>query len=112
MQHIIDRFISYVTVDTESDPNSETTPSSAKQWDLAKQLVVELKAIGMQDVTIDEKAYIMATLPSNVTHEVPTIGFISHFDTTPDFTGANIKPQIISNYDGRDIVLNAEKNIV
>ncbi len=112
MQHIIDRFISYVTVDTESDPNSETTPSSAKQWDLAKQLVVELKAIGMQDVTIDEKAYIMATLPSNVTHEVPTIGFISHFDTTPDFTGANVKPQIISNYDGKDIVLNAEKNIV
>jgi tripeptide aminopeptidase len=112
MQHIIDRFISYVTVDTESDPNSETTPSSAKQWDLAKQLVVELKAIGMQNVTIDDKAYIMATLPSNVTHEVPTIGFISHFDTTPDFTGANVKPQIISNYDGKDIVLNAEKNIV
>lgn len=112
MQHIIDRFISYVTVDTESDPNSNTTPSTAKQWDLANQLVEELKAIGMEDVTIDDNAYIIATLPSNVDHEVPTIGFISHFDTTPDFTGANIKPQIVENYDGKDIVLNKELNIV
>jgi len=112
MQHIIDRFISYVTVDTESDPNSDTTPSTAKQWDLANQLVEELKAIGMEDVTIDENAYIMATLPSNVDHDVPTIGFVSHFDTTPDFTGANVKPQIIENYDGGDIVLNKEQNIV
>ncbi|GGD33097.1 peptidase T [Flavobacterium orientale] len=112
MQHIIDRFISYVTIDTESDPNSETTPSSKKQWDLAHKLVAELKAIGMKEVTIDENAYIMATLPSNVEHEVPVIGFISHFDTTPDFTGANVKPQIIENYDGKDIVLNAEQNII
>ncbi|WP_300485268.1 peptidase T [Flavobacterium sp.] len=112
MQHIIDRFISYVTVDTESDPNSDTTPSTAKQWDLANQLVEELKAIGMEEVTIDANAYIMATLPSNVEHEVPTIGFISHFDTTPDFTGANIKPQIVENYDGKDIILNKEQNIV
>lgn len=100
MQHIIDRFVSYVTIDTESDPNSNTTPSTAKQWDLANKLVEELKAIGMEDVTIDEHAYIMATLPSNVGHEVPVIGFIAHFDTTPDFTGANVKPQIIQNYDG------------
>ncbi len=112
MQHIIDRFISYVTIDTESDANSETTPSTEKQWILAHKLVAELKAIGMQDVTIDEKAYIMATLPSNVTHEVPVIGFISHFDTSPDFCGANVKPQIIPNYDGKDIVLNAEKKII
>ena len=112
MQHIIDRFISYVTIDTESDPNSETTPSTAKQWNLANKLVEELKTIGMQEVTIDDKAYIMATLPSNVSHEVPTIGFVSHFDTTPDFTGKDVKPQIIKNYDGNDIVLNAEKNIM
>lgn len=112
MQNIIDRFISYVIIDTESDSNSETTPSTKKQWDLANKLAEELKTIGMQDVTIDEKAYIMATLPSNVTHEVPVIGFISHFDTSPDFSGANVKPQIVSNYDGKDIVLNAEKNIV
>jgi tripeptide aminopeptidase len=112
MEHIIKRFISYVTVDTESDPNSNTTPSTAKQWDLANQLVEELKAIGLEDVTIDENAYIMATLPSNVEHDVPVIGFISHFDTTPDFTGANVNPQIVTNYDGGDIVLNAEQNII
>lgn len=112
MQHIINRFISYVTIDTESDPNSESTPSTEKQWDLANKLVEELKAIGMSDVSIDENAYIMATLPSNVDHDVPTIGFISHFDTSPDFTGANVKPQIVENYDGKDIVLNAEENIV
>lgn len=112
MQHIIDRFISYVTIDTESNPNSETTPSTEKQWNLANKLVEELKAIGMQDVTVDDKAYIMATLPSNVNYEVPTIGFISHFDTSPDFCGANVKPQIVSNYDGKDIVLNKEQNIV
>tara|TARA_R110002049_G_scaffold82349_14_gene209622 strand:- start:8410 stop:9645 length:1236 start_codon:yes stop_codon:yes gene_type:complete len=111
-QHLINRFISYVTVDTESDPESDTTPSSAKQWDLANALVDELKRIGMDEVTIDENAYIMATLPSNVDHHVPVIGFISHFDTTPDFTGANVNPQIIENYDGKDIVLNAEQNIV
>ncbi len=111
-QHIIDRFISYVTVDTESDPNSETTPSTKKQWDLANKLVEELKQIGLEEVTIDENAYIMATLPSNVSHEVPTIGFVSHFDTSPDFTGANVKPQIVENYDGGDILLNKEQNIV
>lgn len=112
MQHIIDRFISYVVIDTESDANSETTPSTKKQWDLANKLVEELKTIGMQDVSIDDKSYIMATLPSNVAHEVPTIGFISHFDTSPDFCGANVKPQIVPNYDGKDIVLNADKNII
>ncbi len=112
MQHIIDRFISYVTIDTESDPNSITTPSTPKQWDLANKLVEELKTIGLQDVTIDDKAYIMATLPSTVDHEVPTIGFISHFDTSPDFIGANVNPQVVPNYDGGDIVLNTAKNIV
>ena len=112
MQHIIDRFLSYVTIDTESDASSETTPSTKKQWDLANKLVEELKKIGLEDVTIDDKAYIMATLPSNVPHEVPVIGFISHFDTSPDFTGANVKPQIVPNYDGKDIVLNADKNII
>jgi tripeptide aminopeptidase len=83
-----------------------------KQWDLANKLVDELKAIGMQDVTIDEHAYVMASLPANVPHEVPVIGFVSHFDTTPDFSGTNVNPQIIENYDGKDIVLNKEKNII
>jgi len=111
-QKIINRFFSYVTIDTESDPNSETTPSTEKQWNLANLLVDELKSIGMTDVSIDDNAYIMATLPSNVEHHVPVIGFISHFDTSPDFTGANVKPQIIEHYNGKDIVLNKEKDIV
>ena len=112
MQNIIDRFISYVIIDTESDPNSNTTPSTKKQFNLANVLVEELKTIGMTEVTIDENGYVMATLASNVSHDVPTIGFVSHFDTTPDFTGKNVKPQIIKNYDGGDILLNVEQNIV
>jgi tripeptide aminopeptidase len=112
MQHIIDRFISYVTIDTESDVNSDTTPSTKKQLVLAKLLVQELKSIGMTEVTIDKNGYVMATLPSNIDHKVPTIGFVSHYDTSPDFTGKDVKPQIIKNYDGRDIILNAEQNIV
>ena len=111
-QHLINRFVSYVTVDTESDPTSESTPSTEKQWDLANALVEELKSIGMQEVSIDENAYIMATLPSNSEKELPVIGFISHFDTSPDFTGANVRPQIIENYDGNDIILNKEQNII
>ena len=112
MQHIIDRFIGYVTVDTESDPESNTTPSTAKQWNLANKLVEELKQIGLTDASIDDKSYVMATLPSNLDYEVPTIGFVSHFDTTPDFTGKDVKPQIIKNYDCGDIILNKEKNII
>ena len=111
-QHLIDRFVSYITVDTESDPESNTTPSTEKQWNLANALFKELKQIGMEDVTIDDHAYIMATLPSNVDQETPVIGFVSHFDTSPDFTGANVKPQIIENYDGKDIVLNEAQNII
>ena len=111
-QHITNRFLSYVKIDTESDPNSNTTPSTKKQWDLANKLHDELIAIGMTDVSIDKNAYVMATLPSNVDHEVPTIGFISHFDTSPDFTGANVNPQIIENYDGSDIILNADEDII
>jgi len=112
MQHLIDRFIRYITIDTQSDPTSNTTPSTKKQWDLAHLLVSDLKQIGMQEVTIDDNGYIMATLPSNVDYEVPTIGFISHYDTSPDFSGANVNPQILENYDGKDIILNAEKNII
>jgi tripeptide aminopeptidase len=111
-KHILNRFIRYVKIDTESGPKSTSTPSTLKQWNLANKLVEELKAIGMQDVSIDANAYIMATLPSNVPHKVPTIGFVSHFDTSPDFTAANVKPQIIENYDGSAIVLNKKENIV
>ena len=111
-QYIISRFIKYVTIDTESNPENPAFPSSENQWDLAKVLEKELNEIGMQDVELDENCYIMATLPSNLNYEVPTIGFIAHMDTSPDFTGNNVKPQIVENYDGKDIILNAAKNIV
>ena len=111
-EHIINRFVSYVTIDTESDPNNSAFPSTEKQWDLAKFLVKELTDIGMSNITLDDNCYVMATLPSNIDYEVPTIGFVSHIDTTPDYTGANVKPQIHHQYDGKDIVLNKEENIV
>lgn len=111
-QQIIDRFLSYVKIDTQSDETSEATPSTEKQWDLANKLKAELETMGMQEVSIDTHAYVMATLPSNVAHDVPVIGFVAHFDTTPDFSGTNVNPQIIGNYDGKDIILNKEKNIV
>jgi tripeptide aminopeptidase len=111
-QHIIDRFIKYVTIDTESDPNNPEFPSTENQWNLAKVLEKELNQIGMQEVELDKNCYIMATLPSNLNYKVPTIGFVAHIDTSPDFTGANVKPQIIENYNGKDITLNKEKNII
>ena len=111
-EHITKRFLSYVTIDTESDPNNPLFPSTEKQWDLARLLVKELSDIGMKDITLDENCYVMATLPSNLDYEVPTIGFVSHIDTTPDYTGANVKPQIHHNYDGKDIILNENENIV
>ncbi|MBS9774235.1 MAG: peptidase T [Tenacibaculum sp.] len=111
-KHIIDRFISYVTVDTESDPKNFNFPSTEKQWDLAKKLEKELKEIGLQEVELDENCYLMATLPSNIDYEVPTVGFVAHIDTSPDFTGKDVKPQIHENYDGKDIVLNKEQNII
>ncbi len=105
-ENIIKRFLSYVVIDTESDPNNSTFPSTEKQWDLAKLLEKELKNIGLQEVDLDENCYLMATLPSNLDYEVPTIGFVSHMDTSPDFTGKNVKPQIHTNYDGKDLILN------
>lgn len=111
-KQLIERFIKYVTIDTESDPNNPAFPSTENQWDLANVLVEDLKVIGMQDIHLDKNCYIMATLPSNVSHNVPIIGFVSHMDTSPDFTGKNVKPQIIENYQGNDIILNKEKNII
>ena len=111
-QHITNRFVKYITIDTESDPNNPAFPSTEKQWNLAKVLEKELNEIGLQDVELDDNCYIMATLPSNLDYEVPTIGFVAHIDTSPDFTGKDVKPQIIDNYNGKDIILNAEKNIV
>ncbi len=112
MDQLLSRFLEYVAVDTQSDPSSKTTPSTKKQLNLAKKLVTELHQIGMEEVSIDANGYIMATLPGNIDKPVPTIGFISHMDTTPDFTGKDVSPQIVKDYDGRDIVLNKDKNIV
>lgn len=109
---LIERFTSYVKVDTQSNEDSTTVPSTPGQLTLANQLVAELKTIGMEDVTIDENGYVMATLPSNTDKEVPTIGFLAHVDTATDFTGAGVNPQVIENYDGNDIVLNESLNIV
>ena len=112
MNQIKDRFLRYVRIDTQSDPESESTPSTEKQWELARLLVKELEEMGMEEVTIDENAYVMATLPSNVDHPVPTIGFVSHFDTSPDYSAENVSPQVHENYQGQDIVLSKEGNIV
>ncbi|MDB4241802.1 peptidase T [Polaribacter sp.] len=111
-ENIIKRFVSYVTIDTESDPSNPNFPSTEKQWNLAHLLEKELNEIGLEDVVLDENCYLMATLPSNIDYKVPTIGFISHIDTSPDFTGKNVNPQIHSNYDCNDIVLNKAQNIV
>lgn len=112
MQEIIDRFISYVRIDTQSDPHSDSTPSTQKQLVLARKLVEELRQIGMSEVEMDDNGYIMATLPSNIEQDVPVIGFIAHYDTSPDFSGTGVNPRIVKNYDGGDIVLNKEKNII
>lgn len=109
---ITERFINYITKNTESDPNNPAFPSTENQWDLAKILEKELIEIGMKDVELDDNCYIMATLPSNLDYKVPTIGFVAHIDTSPDFSGANVKPKIVENYQGNDIVLNEEQQII
>ncbi|WP_442598893.1 peptidase T [Neobacillus sp. D3-1R] len=109
---LIKRLTSYVVVDTQSNDESETCPSTPGQLTLAGMLVDELKAIGMTEVTMDENGYVMATLPSNTEKGVPTIGFLAHVDTATDFTGKNVKPQVVENYDGENIVLNEELHIV
>jgi len=110
---LIERFFKYIKIDTQSDPENETIyPSTQKQWDLLRLLEKELKEMGMSEVSLDENGYIQATLPSNLDYEVPTIGFIAHVDTSPDFSGTNVNPQLHPNYDGGDIILNAAENII
>ncbi len=109
---IIARFTSYVKVDTQSNEESSTCPSTPGQLVLLKQLVEELKEIGMAEVTIDKNGYVMATLPSNTQKDVPTIGFLAHVDTATDFTGKGVNPQIVENYDGQDLTLNKSLHIV
>lgn len=107
----LDRFLRYVTFDTQSDENTGTTPSTPGQMVLAKQIVKELEEIGLEDITLDERAYIMATLPANTNKQVPTIGFIAHLDTSPDLSGKDVTPRVV-HYTGGDIVLNEEDKVV
>lgn len=110
--NIVDRFLKYVSFDTQSAEGTNTTPSTAKQLKLAEYLRDELKEIGLSDVEMDENGYVYATLPANTDKDIPTIGFISHMDTSPDCSGANIRPRIVKNYDGKDIVLDESAGIV
>lgn len=112
MSSIVDRFLKYVSFDTQSAEDSNTTPSTAKQFKLAEYLRDELQEIGMTEVEMDENGYVYATLPANTDKEIPTIGFIAHMDTSPDCSGANIHPRIVKAYDGTDIVLDAEAGLV
>lgn len=112
MKEVQNRFLEYVKVNTKSDETTRQTPSTSGQLELGKILAEEMKSIGISDVTISEFGYVYGTIPSNVDKKVPTIGFIAHMDTAPDMSGENVKPQIVENYDGGDIVLNKEQNIV
>uniref|UniRef100_UPI0038B8D897 peptidase T n=1 Tax=Defluviitalea phaphyphila TaxID=1473580 RepID=UPI0038B8D897 len=112
MDNLVKRFLKYVKYNTMSDENSNTCPSTKGQLEFGKVLAEECKEIGLKEVEIDKNGYVMATLPSNINKEVPTIGFISHLDTSPDMTAKNVNPKIVEKYDGNDIVLNSEKNIV
>lgn len=110
-QRVLEKFYKYISIDTQADPTSDTFPSTQKQFDLARVLVEELKELGLEDAHVDENCYVMATLPSNIDKEVPVIGFLAHVDTAPDMSGRDIKPNIVENYDGEDILINHEKQM-
>ncbi|MTK14093.1 MAG: peptidase T [Clostridiaceae bacterium] len=112
MSKVVEKFLNYVKFDTRSDEESTTVPSTSKQLVLAEELVKELKEMGLKDVSLDSNGYIMATLPGNIDKNVPVIGFIAHMDTSPEMPGHNIKTKIVENYDGNDIVLNEEQNLI
>lgn len=109
---VIERFLKYVAFDTQSDESTGVTPSTPKQMVFAQYLKTELEELGLKDISLDENGYLFATLPSNVDHEVPVVGFIAHMDTSPDMSGENVKPRIVEKYDGKDIPLCAEENII
>lgn len=110
--NLIDRFLHYVSLDTQSDELTNMTPSTPGQMKFARELAEELKRIGLSEITLDDNGYLMATLPANTDKDVPVIGFIAHLDTSPEMSGHHVSPRIVKSYDGNDIVLNAEKNIV
>lgn len=110
--NIVDRFIKYARIDTQSDENNAQTPSTQKQFNLAKEVEKEAFEMGLVDISLDNNCYFMATLPANTRKKVPVIGFIAHFDTSPDMSGKNVNPRIVKEYDGKDIVLNEKDNVV
>src|SRR5690606_15923309 len=110
-EKLIERLTRYAKIDTQSHEASTTTPSTPGQWDLLHVLEKELAEIGMEEITLDENGYLFASLPSNTEKELPVIGFLAHVDTAPDYTGKNVNPQRIDNYDGNDIQLN-EKTVM
>ena len=112
MDRVVERFLKYVQINTQSDPETETCPSTKNQLALGEEIVKELKEIGLADASMDQNGYVMATLPSNLDREVKTIGFIAHMDTSPDASGESVKPALAENYNGGDILLNREKNII
>lgn len=112
MEKIINRFLRYVAFDTASNPDSQSQPSTNKQFALLEQLRKELEGMGISKVEVDKNGYLMATIPSNIEESVPAIGFIAHVDTSPDAAGCGIRPQIIENYDGKPIMLNREKGVI
>ncbi len=112
MEKVVERFIKYIKHETTSDPKSTTIPSTHEQLIFSEKLADELRQIGLSNVTVDSKAYVMATLPSNTDKKIPKIGFIAHVDTSPDFSGKNINPQFVENYAGQALILNKDKNIV
>lgn len=109
---LVDRFLHYVSFDTQSDELTNMTPSTPGQMIFAKALEKELQRLGLSEITLDENGYLMATLPANTDKELPTVGFIAHLDTSPDMSGRNVSPRIVKNYDGGEIVLCAEENVV
>jgi tripeptide aminopeptidase len=109
---VVERFLRYIKHNTQSDSKTGLTPSTPGQLVFAEMLAEELRTIGMEEVDLDDNGYLMATLPSNIEYGVPTIGFIAHMDTSPDFSGKNISPEFVDDYDGGDIILNEEKNII
>ena len=112
MEKVIERFLKYVKYDSRSKADVMNFPSTPNQLILIKDIASELKSIGMKDVTMDEYGYVSAALPSNTEAALPTIGFIAHVDTSPEMPGENVNPRIIENYDGEDIILNKELNII
>ena len=109
---LVERFLKYVSFDTQSNEETNVTPSTEGQMVFARYLKEELEELGLEEISLDENGYLFATLPANTDKEVPVVGFIAHMDTSPDMSGKNVSPRIVANYDGGDILLNSAENIV